>query len=147
MIIYFSRPWRKKSGQHFSPSNGCNVDTFSSKRNQTGRLERLRNNANKFAETQTLSLGQIRILKREQSSGVYGIVLDQVKAARQTEDAFDWSEEGTDAVEQDIGGDRSGQIVKVSISHDGDYATAVCLAAEEPAEGDVGGEAAARGMF
>lgn len=94
-----------------------------------------------------LVLSDVRILKREQSSGVYGVVLDQVKAARQTEDAFDWTEEGTDAVEQDIGVDRSGQIVKVSISHDGDYATAVCLAAEEPAEGDVGGEAAARGMF
>lgn len=38
----------------------------------------------------------------------------------------------------------SGQVAKVSISHDGDYATAVCLAAEEPMEGDVGGEAAAR---
>lgn len=38
----------------------------------------------------------------------------------------------------------SGQIAKISISHDGDYATAVCLAAEEPMEGDVGGEAGAR---
>jgi len=40
--------------------------------------------------------------------------------------------------------DLPGQIAKVSISHDGDYATAVCLAAEEPMPGDVGGEAAAR---
>ncbi|KAK4629572.1 hypothetical protein CLAFUW4_08449 [Fulvia fulva] len=37
-----------------------------------------------------------------------------------------------------------GQIAKVSISHDGDYAAAVCLAADEPLSGDVGGEAAAR---
>lgn len=40
--------------------------------------------------------------------------------------------------------DLDGQIAKVCISHDGEYATAVCLAAEEPREGDVGGEAAAR---
>lgn len=39
-----------------------------------------------------------------------------------------------------------GQIAKISISHDGDYATAVCLAAEEAMPGDVGGEAAARGF-
>lgn len=37
-----------------------------------------------------------------------------------------------------------GQVAKVSISHDGDYATAVCLAVNEPVSGDVGGEAAAR---
>ncbi|KAI7208649.1 hypothetical protein KC333_g9064 [Hortaea werneckii] len=42
--------------------------------------------------------------------------------------------------------DLSGQIAKISISHDGEYATAVCLAAEEPMDGDVGGEAAARGL-
>lgn len=41
-------------------------------------------------------------------------------------------------------GELEGQIVKISISHDGDYATAVCLAPEEPMIGDVGGEAAAR---
>lgn len=40
--------------------------------------------------------------------------------------------------------DLPGQIAKISISHDGEYATAVCLAAEEPRDGDVGGEAAAR---
>lgn len=40
--------------------------------------------------------------------------------------------------------DLDGQIAKISISHDGDYATAVCLAADEPRPGDVGGEAAAR---
>ena len=40
--------------------------------------------------------------------------------------------------------DPSGQIAQISISHDGEYATAVCLAAQEPMDGDVGGEAAAR---
>lgn len=42
------------------------------------------------------------------------------------------------------GEQEAGQVVKVSISHDGEYATAVCLAAVEPGVGDVGGEAAAR---
>ncbi|KAK3623671.1 hypothetical protein LTR56_020508 [Elasticomyces elasticus] len=37
-----------------------------------------------------------------------------------------------------------GQVAKVNISHDGEYVTAVCLAADQPREGDVGGEAAAR---
>ncbi len=47
----------------------------------------------------------------------------------------------------DDGVELSGSIAKISISHDGDYATAVCLAAEESQEGDVGGEAAARGYI
>ena len=42
--------------------------------------------------------------------------------------------------------DISGQIAKISISHDGEYATAVCLAVEEPSGRDVGGEAAARDL-
>lgn len=41
----------------------------------------------------------------------------------------------------------SGQVARVSISHDGDYATAVCMAAEDPMESDVGGEAAARELW
>ena len=43
--------------------------------------------------------------------------------------------------------DLSGQIAKISISHDGEYATAVCMAAEEPMDGDVGGETTARGLY
>ncbi|TKA67280.1 hypothetical protein B0A49_09237 [Cryomyces minteri] len=39
-----------------------------------------------------------------------------------------------------------GQIAKISISHDGEYATAVCVAVEEPALDDVGGETAARDL-
>ena len=37
-----------------------------------------------------------------------------------------------------------GQIVRLSISHDGDYAYAVCMAPTMPEPGDVGGDAAAR---
>ena len=40
----------------------------------------------------------------------------------------------------------SGQIAQISISHDGAYATAVCLAAHGPIAGDVGGELAARNL-
>ena len=43
--------------------------------------------------------------------------------------------------------DLCGQIARISISHDGEYATAVCLVAEEPIQGDVGGEAAARQLY
>ncbi|KAI5366359.1 Putative holo-[acyl carrier protein] synthase [Septoria linicola] len=49
--------------------------------------------------------------------------------------------------EQEDQNDPSGQIAIISISHDKDYATAVCVAAEEPVPGDVGGEAAARLYF
>jgi holo-[acyl-carrier protein] synthase len=42
--------------------------------------------------------------------------------------------------------DYDGQIVPISISHDGEYATAVCIAPVEPVPGDVGGEAEARGL-
>jgi holo-[acyl-carrier protein] synthase len=42
--------------------------------------------------------------------------------------------------------DFDGQMVQISISHDGAYATAMCIAPEEPMPGDVGGEAAARGF-
>lgn len=45
---------------------------------------------------------------------------------------------------ESVYGELKGQIAKISISHDIGYATAVCLAAEEPMAGDVGGEAAAR---
>lgn len=47
------------------------------------------------------------------------------------------------AFELDVS-DIEGQVVRLSISHDGDYAMAVALALVEPMQGDVGGEAAAR---
>lgn len=40
--------------------------------------------------------------------------------------------------------DPAGQMAAISISHDSDYATAVCIAPFAPLTGDVGGEAAAR---
>lgn len=58
------------------------------------------------------------------------------------------SQDGTNLITEDFDADAEldGQLAKISISHDGVYATAVCLAAEEPSLGDVGGEAAARGL-
>ena len=53
---------------------------------------------------------------------------------------------GYSATEFERQADISGQIAKISISHDGEYATAVCLAVEEPSGRDVGGEAAARDL-
>jgi len=52
--------------------------------------------------------------------------------------------DGSAAETQDYDPDPDGQVAKVNISHDGDYATAVCLAVDLPRDGDVGGEAAAR---
>lgn len=49
--------------------------------------------------------------------------------------------------EQGNQSDPPGQIAIISISHDKDYATAVCIATEEPVSGDVGGEATARLYF
>ena len=96
-----------------------------------------------------LVLSDVQILKHEGSERVYGVILDQVKereGLRRREEGIDLSKE-VEVGMQDAEDERAGQIVKVSISHDGEYATAVCLAAEEPGEGDVGGEAAARGML
>lgn len=45
-----------------------------------------------------------------------------------------------DAIENDP----PGQMAPISISHDGDYATAVCIAPLSPVPGDVGGETEAR---
>lgn len=54
--------------------------------------------------------------------------------------------ESTPLSKEDDLGELSGSIAQISISHDGGYATAVCLAAQEPMAGDVGGEVAARNM-
>lgn len=53
--------------------------------------------------------------------------------------------QGADQVLHDLlNEDCGGQIARLSISHDGDYACAVVIAMSEPASNDVGGEAAAR---
>ena len=75
---------------------------------------------------------EIQILKDEGSRRVYGVILDRPevrRAMRQEDRGREESEALTGEGEGDE--DLPGQIVKISISHDGEYATAVCLAAEE----------------
>ena len=57
-------------------------------------------------------------------------ILPEDEYARSTEDQPPSS---------DGSGDLSGQIAQISISHDSEYATAVCLAAQEPVGGRAGG--------
>lgn len=60
---------------------------------------------------------EIMILKDEGGKRVFGVILDE-REVRRTED-----EDGRE--------EPAGQVVQISISHDGEYATAVCLAADE----------------
>lgn len=81
---------------------------------------------------------EIQILRDEEGKRVYGVILDrpEVRKAMRREGwgrknetgSEDVLEEETDQHEDE---DIPGQTVKISISHDGEYATAVCLAAEE----------------
>ncbi|KAM0715054.1 hypothetical protein Q7P37_009519 [Cladosporium fusiforme] len=93
-----------------------------------------------------LTFDEIQVLKTAESGRVYGVILDKASERKKSvegeaKDAAALQAPARDQTEQ------TGQVVKISISHDGDYATAVCLAAVEPLAGDVGGEAAAREMF
>ncbi|KAK4891215.1 hypothetical protein LTR27_010152 [Elasticomyces elasticus] len=106
------------------------------------------------------------------SGPVYAVILDKSAVARKIDDAYpslrikddgaaepisdhevdgeqvngDVSEQGHESFYSSATHDEQadGQVAKVNISHDGEYVTAVCLAAVQPWEGDVGGEAAAR---
>ncbi|KAK5699677.1 hypothetical protein LTR97_005806 [Elasticomyces elasticus] len=108
------------------------------------------------------------------SGPVYAVILDKSAVVRKIDEAYpsfhSQDDEATEAVSHhEDGGERKsngglldqatqdfiyspdghddqadGQVAKVNISHDGEYVTAVCLAAHQPREDDVGGEAAAR---
>lgn len=72
-----------------------------------------------------------------------GAVEDALRADEEKE--FAWFGErskdyGSVPMEEDV----EGQVVKVSISHDGDYCVGMCIAPVMDVPGDVGGEAAAR---
>ncbi|KAK6437072.1 hypothetical protein LTR95_006738 [Oleoguttula sp. CCFEE 5521] len=110
-----------------------------------------------------LSMQEVQILVLKESRKIYGVVLDErqdmeklslgtlshiideaVETAKNGDEAADADESGSTVVsgEPKAG---PGTVVRVSISHDGQYATAVCVAvADEGVAGDVGGEAAAR---
>lgn len=86
-----------------------------------------------------LYLRDVEIVQRSETSGVYGIILDSSNNQNGSQPTSNHSDvEMTDAAAS------PGQIVQVSISHEDDFATAVCIAALEPSSNDVGGEAAAR---
>lgn len=77
---------------------------------------------------------EIQILKDAGSKRIYGVILDrpEVRQAMRGVDG-DQKDDTTRKLlaEQGDEDDVPGQIVKISISHDGEYATAVCLAADE----------------
>ena len=99
---------------------------------------------------------EIQILRHQPvngRAGVYALILDKpasphAPGAAETGnfermESSSLSEAG-DEMAEEVSDDISGQIAKVSISHDGEYATAVSMVAEGPIPGDVGGETAAR---
>lgn len=80
-----------------------------------------------------LMFDEIQILKDEGGKRVYGVILDRPEVRRATREEGEAASEalaGQSGEDEDI----PGQVVKISISHDGDYATAVCLAADETNE-------------
>lgn len=68
-----------------------------------------------------LMFDEIMVLKEEGGKRVYGIILDEREVRRDDEVELLRRQNEEPA----------GQIVQLSISHDGEYATAVCLAADE----------------
>jgi len=79
---------------------------------------------------------EIQILKDEGGKRVYGVILDRAEV-RRAMGGEGWGakdETRSEALVEEVDEDIPGQIVKISISHDGEYATAVCLAAEETNE-------------
>nr|OQO32066.1 hypothetical protein B0A51_00604 [Rachicladosporium sp. CCFEE 5018] len=110
-----------------------------------------------------LSMQEVQILVAKESRKIYGVVLDERQETEQfslgtlshvIDEAVETAKHEGDEADADAssaevvsGKPKAGPgiVVRVSISHDGQYATAVCVAvADEGAEGDVGGEAAAR---
>jgi holo-[acyl-carrier protein] synthase len=83
---------------------------------------------------------EIQILRDEEGKRIYGVILDraEVRKAMRGDGLGGKNETRNEDVlgekEQYEDEEISGQIVKISISHDGEYATAVCLAAEETNE-------------
>ena len=64
---------------------------------------------------------EIMVLREEGGKRVYGVILDEGEGEVKEKRDCD----GVGA------GEPAGQVVQLSISHDGEYATAVCLAADE----------------
>lgn len=94
----------------------------------------------------SLTFDEIQILPSANRKGVYAAILDSPARAPSDSEAIGASATPSDLVEdlRSYPGEPGGQVARISISHERDYATAVCLAALGPAPGDVGGEAEAR---
>lgn len=91
---------------------------------------------------------------KEDSAGDVEVIIDSATGPTPTETSHD--EGGVEvlgvnspryvAAAEEALATAEGQVVRISISHDGEYSVATAIAAIEPSEGDVGGEAAARSV-
>ena len=88
-----------------------------------------------------LTFDEIQILQSPGRSDLYAVILDK-PVEKQPRSTTEQNPSTADPAE--YGDACGGQIAHVSISHDGEYATAVCIVASAPLPGDVGGEAEAR---
>jgi len=95
-----------------------------------------------FSMSRRLHYKDVEILK-QQSGTPFAVVLDARKAGHEQSSAPSAEDESA-LRESEHADDYDGQVVRISISHDGDYCVATAIAALEPAAGDVGAEAAAR---
>jgi holo-[acyl-carrier protein] synthase len=90
----------------------------------------------KACSWRSLTFDEIQIRKDAGSRRVYGVILDKPvvrRAMRQVKNGEDVRFKDMASQEHSVEGEEeapAGQMVKISISHDGEYATAVCLAAE-----------------
>lgn len=113
----------------------------------------------KAAKPRKLTLLDIEVLWSAEKEELYALIRDNTYVHRSgTRGVNLASEENADAAadnasagpmkaehdEQNVEHDPPGQIAAISISHDLEYATAVCIAPLTPLPGDVGGEAQAR---
>lgn len=73
----------------------------------------------------------------------YAVILDQPPPLETSRETSEQELEGGCPPMKDFD-ELDGQIVRLSISHDGDYAYAVCMAPTMLEPGDVGGEVAAK---
>ena len=91
----------------------------------------------KACSWRSLTFDEIQIRKETGSKRIYGVILDKPEVRRtmrnmHTEQDVRSNDEESEYVGDQGNDDPAGQVVKISISHDGEYATAVCMAAEEP---------------
>lgn len=102
----------------------------------------------KAAKPRRITLLDVEILMQAESKEMYALIRDKT-FVHKTFKHLDLASAGnadidTAADEESDENDPPGQMAAISISHDRDYATAVCIAPFGSLPGDVGGESAAR---